>query len=186
MGRLIRGFFILAIVAVGAIVLLYMNNETTGVDRPALEPSDRPAAKESSKDIVDPARARDRAADVGETAARAVNRAGTAIDDAALTAKIKSKMVLDDLVKARDINVDTSDGVVTLQGTVHSEKERQRALDLVRQTDGVRDVKDRLVIQRVRSQRNIHVTTLSYLDFERSGDPCCVATPLGSESTITE
>jgi hyperosmotically inducible protein len=63
-----------------------------------------------------------------------------------LTAKIKSKMALDDFVKARNINVDTDGTVVTLTGTVQSEQERERALRLARETVGVTKVVDQLQI----------------------------------------
>jgi hyperosmotically inducible periplasmic protein len=96
---------------------------------------------------VDTQRAREVGAQVGEKTAEVANQAKTALDDGALTAKIKSKMALDDTVKALDINVDTANGIVTLSGTVRSEAERQRALRLAKETNGVREVVDRLVIR---------------------------------------
>jgi hyperosmotically inducible protein len=63
---------------------------------------------------------------------------------AALTAKIKSKMALDDSVKAHNINVDTNGTVVTLTGTVQSDQERERAVRLAKETAGVTQVVDRL------------------------------------------
>jgi osmotically-inducible protein OsmY len=56
-------------------------------------------------------------------------------------------MALDDLVKAADINIDSVKGAVTLKGTVRSEEERKRALQLARETEGVTSVTDRLVIK---------------------------------------
>jgi BON domain len=96
---------------------------------------------------IDAERAREIGAEAGEKTAAAVNQAKSALDDAALTAKIKSKMALDDTVKALDVDVDTSNGVVTVSGTVRSDAERQRALQLARETDGVRQVTDRLVVR---------------------------------------
>ncbi|HEX4915374.1 MAG TPA: BON domain-containing protein, partial [Vicinamibacterales bacterium] len=64
-----------------------------------------------------------------------------------LTAKIKSKMALDDTVKALNIDVDTNGGEVTLSGTVNSAAERDKALQLARDTAGVTSVRDRLVIR---------------------------------------
>jgi osmotically-inducible protein OsmY len=55
-------------------------------------------------------------------------------------------MALDDYVKARDIDVDTSDGLITLTGTLHSEAERERAIELARQTEGVQTIIDALVV----------------------------------------
>jgi hyperosmotically inducible protein len=69
------------------------------------------------------------------------------MSDSALTAKIKSKMALDDHVNARAINVDTSASVVTLRGNVASTDQHDRALRLARETVGVARVVDRLQIK---------------------------------------
>ena len=96
---------------------------------------------------VDTSKAREAGAKVGEATAKAANQAAEALANGAVTAKIKSKMVLDDLVKARNINVDTNGSVVTLTGVVGSEAERQRALQLAKQTEGVTSVIDHLRVQ---------------------------------------
>lgn len=64
-----------------------------------------------------------------------------------MTLKIKSKMALDDLVKARTINVDTTGSVVALSGTVESNQERERAVRLARETAGVPNVVDTFQVQ---------------------------------------
>lgn len=97
---------------------------------------------------IDTSTARDRGAQAGEAVARAGNRAAEVISDATLTTKIKSKMALDDLVKARNIDVTTTDRTVTLSGDVHSDKERERAVALARETEGVRRVEDRLRVRK--------------------------------------
>src|SRR5688500_9940228 len=96
---------------------------------------------------VDTQRAREVGAEIGGKAATAASDAKAALSDGPLTAKIKSKMALDDTVKALDINVDTAKGVVTVSGTVRTEAERQRALQLARETEGVRQVTDRLQVR---------------------------------------
>jgi BON domain len=96
---------------------------------------------------VDPSKARDAGAAIGERAATAANAASEAISDGQLTAKIKSKMALDDLVQARAIDVDTQNGNVTLSGRVRTHAERERAMLLARETAGVRNVVDRLVVE---------------------------------------
>jgi osmotically-inducible protein OsmY len=53
-------------------------------------------------------------------------------------------MTLDDLVKARTIDVTTQGTTVTLRGTVESKAERDRAVALARETDGVTRVIDEL------------------------------------------
>jgi hyperosmotically inducible protein len=87
------------------------------------------------------------AADAKERGAEAVGGASDALSDATITTKIKSKMALDDLVKARNINVDTSKGVVTLTGDVTSARERDRAVQIARETAGVTQIVDRLQVK---------------------------------------
>lgn len=96
---------------------------------------------------IDATRAREAGAKMGEKAAVAAAKAQDALGEASLTAKIKSKMALDDLVRARNIDVDTLNGVVTLTGAVGSEAERQRAVQLARETTGVTSVTDRLQVR---------------------------------------
>lgn len=73
-----------------------------------------------------------------------VSRAGS--DDGRITSSIQANYFLDDKVKARQINVDTTNGVVTLTGQVGSESERAEALLLARTTEGVRRVEDSLTV----------------------------------------
>ena len=100
---------------------------------------------------LDAVRAKHQAASLATRAAAkagvAAHRLGDRMSDSALTAKIKSKMALDDHVNARAINVDTSASVVTLRGTVASPSQRDRALRLARDTAGVARVVDRLQIK---------------------------------------
>jgi osmotically-inducible protein OsmY len=106
-----------------------------------------PETPSSTSGPIDTSKAREVGAKVGEATANAANQAEDAIKHAALTAKIKSKMALDDLVKARNIDVDTNGTIVTLTGTVGSEAERKRALELAKETDGVTSVVDHLRVQ---------------------------------------
>jgi hyperosmotically inducible protein len=92
-------------------------------------------------------KAREVGAEIGERTAQAADATRRAIEDGALTSKIKAKMALDDTVKALSLDVDTRAGVVTLTGTVRSEGERQRALALARETEGVTQVVDRLQLK---------------------------------------
>jgi hyperosmotically inducible protein len=92
-------------------------------------------------------KAREAGAAIGERAAVAAARVSESLEEGSLTAKIKAKMVLDDLVKAREINVTTDGTAVTLAGTVHSPQERDRALTLARETNGVTKVVDQLVVR---------------------------------------
>ena len=65
---------------------------------------------------------------------------GEHIDDAGITMKVKAKLLEDPTVKGLKIDVDTRDGVVYLTGSVSGEAEKQKAIELARNTEGVRDV----------------------------------------------
>ena len=97
---------------------------------------------------VNKERAREVGAQVGETAATAADQARRALTDGSLTAKIKAKMALDDSVKALAIDVDTNGSTVTVSGTVDSPAQRERVLQLAKETAGVTQVVDRLTIRR--------------------------------------
>ncbi len=72
-----------------------------------------------------------------EAAGTGTPAAGTAATqpDPWVTAKIQAKYFVDDEVKARNIDVTTQNGAVTLQGTVGSEAERRQAIAIARNTD---------------------------------------------------
>jgi osmotically-inducible protein OsmY len=93
-----------------------------------------------------------RSADLLTTATEKGRQAATtlegALSESALTTKIKAKMALDDRVTARAIGVDTAGTVVTLTGSVGSNVERDRAVTLTRETDGVTRVLDKLEVRR--------------------------------------
>jgi hyperosmotically inducible periplasmic protein len=95
---------------------------------------------------VDVNAARERGAEVGEKVAVAAEKMKESAAEAALTSKIKAKMVLDDYIKARAIDVTTNGTVVTVGGTVRSVEEHDRAIRLARETAGVSQVVDHLMI----------------------------------------
>jgi osmotically-inducible protein OsmY len=65
---------------------------------------------------------------------------GTQVDDAAITAAVKAKLAADGDINPFNIDVDTNEGVVTLQGRVEKEAARSKAEELARETDGVKRV----------------------------------------------
>ena len=71
---------------------------------------------------------------------------GCSQSDSGVTTSVKTQLMADELVKARNINVDTRDHVVTLTGTVQSAAEEAKALQIARSTKGVTDVVDNIVI----------------------------------------
>lgn len=84
---------------------------------------------------------------VADRIKKGLNKTGEAIDDSWITTKVHWFFMGEDLLKGSDINVDTKDNVVTLKGTVKSEAGRARAIQLARETDGVKRVVDQLAIK---------------------------------------
>jgi osmotically-inducible protein OsmY len=111
-----------------------------------IHPFSKPSAAVGTSGHLDTEKAREVGAQVGAKTAQAANRAGEVLSEGAVTAKIKSKMALDDLVQSRSINVTTTGHVVTVSGSVHSPAEHDRAIQLARETDGVTQVVDRLTV----------------------------------------
>ena len=113
-----------------------------------LQSIDGPDVTVGTSGKVDTDKAKAVGAEVGAKTADAANRAGEVLSDGALTAKIKSKMALDDLVQARTIDVTTNNGTVTLTGSVRSATEQARAVQLAKETSGVSQVVDKLTVVR--------------------------------------
>jgi osmotically-inducible protein OsmY len=68
----------------------------------------------------------------------------TAMRDTKITAKVKVALHEDKVTEDSDIHVDTVAGVVTLSGHVPSPDAAARAEQLARQTEGVREVNNKL------------------------------------------
>ena len=73
---------------------------------------------------------------------------GEHIDDATITAAVKSRLLEDPQVKGLKIDVDTREGVVFLTGSVRTQQESDRAVQVARGTEHVKDVKPNLVVSR--------------------------------------
>lgn len=77
--------------------------------------------------------------------AQNVNKsAGPAINDASITAKIKAKILADSITGT---TVDTTNGVVTLTGSVGNDEEKARAEKHAKETEGVKSVRNELVVR---------------------------------------
>lgn len=83
---------------------------------------------------------------LGASAAAQDRPAMTAVKDAWITTQVQAKYFGDSVVKGRNIDVDTRNGVVTLTGEVSSAAERQRAIAKAKEVDGVSRVEDRLTV----------------------------------------
>jgi hyperosmotically inducible periplasmic protein len=74
---------------------------------------------------------------------------GSWVDDVMISSKVKSKLISNSEIKAGDIDVSSSQGVVTLLGRVGSETIKTDAERIARATRGVKDVKNELLVGRV-------------------------------------
>lgn len=99
----------------------------------------------SSNDIRDELQRTGRV--VREKSAATGNRVGEAIDNARIVTAVNAKFIADPDLKARKINVDAADGVVTLSGSVDSFDLIGRAAALTLETDGVRQVVSLLTVR---------------------------------------
>jgi hyperosmotically inducible protein len=72
---------------------------------------------------------------------------GETIDDATITARVKTALLNDPQVGGMKIDVDTTLGVVSMSGIVKSRAEEQRALQLARGIPGVKDVRSTLQVE---------------------------------------
>jgi hyperosmotically inducible periplasmic protein len=77
--------------------------------------------------------------------------AGRNIDDATITASVKSSLVADKVSNLTRVDVDTTNGVVSLNGVVDSPEQKSRAQQLASRVDGVRNVVNNLQVQGGRS-----------------------------------
>src|SRR3712207_1353761 len=135
LGSLLR--FMLALVLVAAAAAFFLGYR---LREPPAPPREIRGTTRTAPPPVDPERARETGAAIGEAVATGAERAQQAVTTGSLTAKIKAKMALDDTVRAAAIDVDTAGTVVTLSGTVPTEAARGRALQLARETEGVTSV----------------------------------------------
>lgn len=72
---------------------------------------------------------------------------GSYVDDATLTTRVKAKFAEDRTVSAMAISVETFKGVVMLSGVAKSAEERSMAEKLARNTSGVADVKNEIIVR---------------------------------------
>jgi len=84
---------------------------------------------------------------VGEELKEAGTKAAEVASDATITGTVKVKLAADSQLSARDINVDTADGVVTLNGRVASTELIDKAAEIAKSVPGVKEVKTDLEVQ---------------------------------------
>ena len=83
---------------------------------------------------------------VGNKTKDGVSKTGEVMTDGWITSRVSGRFVNEDLLKGSNINVDSSDHIVTLKGTVLTSAGRARAGVVARQTEGVRRVVNNLIV----------------------------------------
>jgi osmotically-inducible protein OsmY len=76
----------------------------------------------------------------GTMACSSTQTSGEQMSDAWITSKVTARMTADPEVNPFEIDVDTTDGVVRLSGMVETETQRSEAVEIARNTEGVKRV----------------------------------------------
>lgn len=76
------------------------------------------------------------------------DKLGDSLDDGWVHMKVVTKLIADSKTPERTINVDVANNVVTLRGTVPSAESRTQAESVAKSVDGVKDVKNSLVVKK--------------------------------------
>ena len=84
----------------------------------------------------------------GDKTASAAKKTGRAIDDGWIKSKIYAQYMADwnTVLDDSDIDVDVTNNIVTLNGTVKSAAAKAKAVSIAKATDGVKGVKDNLKV----------------------------------------
>ena len=138
--KMTRGSLIGA-VALGGLVLAGCNQAQE--DRAAQQTAEAiHKGNQALKDIG--AKAKEGVENVASAAREAGKEAAPRVNDAALTAKVKTALLADKGVSGTAIDVDTKGGVVTLTGQLPDQAQAQKAVEITRAVAGVKAVENRL------------------------------------------
>jgi hyperosmotically inducible periplasmic protein len=83
----------------------------------------------------------------GCAVSRGQQTAGAYVDDTAITATVKSRMLENKDVAGTSITVETLNGTVMLSGFAKSQSEKDMAESIARKVDGVRSVKNEITVR---------------------------------------
>jgi len=72
---------------------------------------------------------------------------GEYVDDSVITTKVKTLLANDDFFKSFEISVETFKGTVQLSGFVNSQQAVNKAGEIARSVQGVRTVKNNLIVK---------------------------------------
>jgi hyperosmotically inducible protein len=78
----------------------------------------------------------------------ATEKATAVVDDSAITAEVKLRMADTPSLKEANVSVQTTDGVVTLTGTVKNKQVKGVATKVAKKVKGVKSVNNQLAIEK--------------------------------------
>ena len=79
------------------------------------------------------------------------SKPATFVKDSVITTKVKAKLAEDHLGSMKHVKVDTDrNGVVWMTGTANSQEEIDKAVEIARNTEGVKSVNAKLKVQKDR------------------------------------
>ena len=106
--------------------------------------TENPAGTTTTTTTVSPSKA---ASNAMAATASAMDKVGDAAGDAMITGKVKTKLLADPDVKGLMIDVDTKNGVVTLNGSADKASNADRAVSIAKDTEGVKSVENKLIVK---------------------------------------
>ncbi len=123
----------------------------------ACSPRDQADAKKAATDTAATVEQKTRAA--GAEASKELDKAkvvaaetgakvSAKVDDAMITANVKTELAKDSVLSAVKVNVDTESGRVSLKGTAPSKESREQATALARNVTGVISVDNQLAVSK--------------------------------------
>jgi osmotically-inducible protein OsmY len=115
---------------------------------PAIGGVDQPDDKMPATDRSSPTYDTDGSSRTYDTDGDGTRRSvGQTVNDQVLETRVKSALIDSDSVKARNIEVEVRNGVVSLSGTVDSKSEASTAVSVARNVEGVKSVDSKLTAQ---------------------------------------
>lgn len=119
----------------------------TEMSPPATTDSTTPPSATDTAPATPVPSANDTMSDMKADAKEGADKAKTAIDDTIITTKVKTALLADSDIKGLAIDVETSGGVVTLNGAATNQTQIDRAGKLAQDVKGVSSVENKLTIK---------------------------------------
>lgn len=115
----------------------------------ALVACNKPGPAEKAGKAIDNAAEKtgDKMSETSSTLGKESDKAGVALDDTAITAKVKAAILAEPGLKVLQIAVDTIRGETTLSGSVDSQHNSDRAKEITGAVAGVKRVENKLVVK---------------------------------------